>query len=279
MQHIKLIISISENYQEALIAELDELGFEGYQQFDNEIFAFVQKKDFEIGDRERIHHLLAVYPGDNFVQTEEIVAEQNWNLEWEKSIKPQSIGPFLVKPTWLNKKPENDQILLEIDPKMAFGTGYHATTRLMLMQLPDLITPDITILDAGTGTGILAIAAVKLGAAKVVAFDNDEWSIKNTKENLFLNTTKEQVDVRLGSIEVVKADETFDVILANINKNIILKMLKPFQERLKPKGMLLLSGLLKTDEKELKQRLNENGLLPLRIKQEEEWIAILAEKC
>src|SRR5699024_495695 len=266
-----------ENYREALIAELDEMGFEGFQQHEDEIDAFIPQNRFHIGDREHIQRLLAVYPGRNFIQTEEIIERQNWNREWEKTIQPQQIGSFLVKPTWSNKEGRG-QIVLQIDPKMAFGTGYHATTRLMLKELPNLISSPMNILDAGTGTGILAIASIKLGASKVVAFDNDEWSIQNTRENIILNDTAEQIEVRAGSMEVIDSKEKFDAILSNINKNTILQMLESFQKHLEQNGKLLLAGILKSDEGEVSQQLDEAGFELLRVSREESWIAVLAEK-
>lgn len=106
-----------------------------------------------------------------------------------KTIQPQSIGKFLIRPSWLNTKPEENQILLEIDPKMAFGTGYHATTRLMLKMLPKLIHGGEKVLDAGTGTGILAIAAAKLGTEKVIAFDNENTSVQNDAKQTYCSIT------------------------------------------------------------------------------------------
>lgn len=277
MNYIQLTICINEAYQEPLIAELDAMDFDGFEQLEGQLIAFIGQTKFTIGQRERINQILSVYPGDNFIEEEQVVEDQNWNKKWEETIQPIEVGQFLIKPTWSNKKAKG-KIVLEIDPKMAFGTGYHATTRLMLRELPKLISPNIKVLDAGTGTGILSIAAVKLGAGHVTAFDYDEWSVQNTEENLRLNDTFRKVEVRLGSMEVINLDEKFEVILANINKNMILEMLDSFQGCLNNQGKLLISGLLKTDENEVMQGLNEAGFKPKHVAQEAEWIAILAEK-
>lgn len=276
MKHIQFSISVDEEYQEPLIAELEQIGFEGYQQLDEELVAYISQSDLQIGDREHIEQLLAVYPGNNFIQTEEIVNQQNWNREWEKTIDTVVVGDFLIKPTWSTEPVKANQILLEIDPKMAFGTGYHATTRLMLKMLSQIDLTDKSILDAGTGTGILAIAAVKRGAKSVIAFDIDEWSIKNTQENILINKVDNKIDVREGSIEVVK--EKFDIILANINKNTIISFLNSFSKQMNSSGILLLSGFLNDDEQEIKDHLKRNNLKLVKTVEEEEWLSVVAKK-
>lgn len=278
MQYIKLVISLKDEYQESLIAELSEIEFDAFQQLDEELITFIAKERFHIGDRERIERLLAGYPGEGYIQSEEVVADQNWNEEWEKTISAQRIGPFLVKPTWSSERPSKDEILLEIDPKMAFGTGYHETTRLMLRQLPDFINKGDSIVDAGTGTGILAIAAVKLGAEKVLAFDIDEWSITNTRENIYLNKTADTITVKKGSIETLGDNELFDGILANIERNIILEMIPAFLAHLKQKGRLLVSGILKKDEDVVLEKLVEHKFSHVKTVQENEWVALWLEK-
>ncbi len=278
MNYIKLVISIEDDYQETLISELLELDFDAFEQQDGRIITYVPKERFSDVHRERIEGILRAYPGDGFIETEEVVADRNWNEEWEKTIEAQTIGKFYVKPTWKRGEAPGDSILLEIDPKMAFGTGYHETTRLMLKLLPDIIRMEDLVLDAGTGTGILAIAAVKLGAEKAFAFDIDEWSITNTRENILLNSVENQVEVRKGSLETIPKGSTYDVILANIERNTILEMLPELKKRLRPGGRLLLSGLLKKDEPSITGKLNELNLEIREIRHENEWIAFSVEK-
>lgn len=278
MQYIQLVIAIDDQYQEALIAELMELEFDEFQQKDDELITYIPKERFHIGDRERIEQLLASYPGDGYIKTEEVVDEQNWNTEWEKTIRAQSIGRFFIRPTWSDAAPGGDELLLEIDPKMSFGTGYHETTRLMLRMLPEVIGEGKEVLDAGTGTGILAIAAVKLGAAGVFAFDIDKWSITNAEENVYLNGVEKQVTVKQGTHEVVPAGQDFDVILANIQQNIIADMMPFFSERLRDGGDILLSGLLKSDESKVLEQLGQYDIDPEDTARENEWIAIRGRK-
>lgn len=279
MKFIKLTISIKNDYHETLIAELSEMDFDAFQQLDNALVTYIPKEQFYVGDRERIEQLLAGLPGNAYVQAEEVVANQNWNEEWEKTIQAQQVGRFLVKPTWSAATANEDQILLEIDPKMAFGTGYHETTRLMLRWLPEAISGGQRVLDAGTGTGILSIAAIKLGARHVLAFDVDEWSIMNSRENIYLNgVTEEKISIRKGSVEVVKQDEQFDVIAANIERNTIVNMLPALAAHLKPGGNILLSGLLKKDQPDIEESLNNCGLNYKKTSREDEWIAVWADK-
>lgn len=277
MKYIKLVISIDDDYQETLISELLELEFDAFEQQDGRIITYVPKERFSDVHREHIEGILRAYPGDGFIETEEVVADRNWNKEWEKTIVAQTIGRFYVKPTWQRDEPGVDDILLEIDPKMAFGTGYHETTRLMLKLLPDVIEEDDLVLDAGTGTGILAIAAIKLGAEQAFAFDIDEWSITNTRENILLNSVDKQVAVRKGSLETIPNGSEFDVILANIERNTILDMLPKLKELLKKKGKMLLSGLLEKDENSISKKLDELNLKVIEIRQENEWIAFSIE--
>ena len=159
---------------------------------------------------------------------------------------------------------------------MAFGTGYHATTRVMLEWLPEVIQEGDTVLDAGTGTGILAIAALKLGAESAFGFDIDEWSKTNAQENILLNGV-ENFEVKLGSTEVIPDGKKYDVILANINRNALIDLVPVLLTFLKEGGKLLLSGLLEEDEPIM---LKQKGLQKLNHKgthQHKEWIAILFE--
>lgn len=276
MKYIKLVISLADEYQEALIAELFDMGFDGFEQLDDQIITYTAKENFSVGDRERMDQLLAGFPGNGFIESEEIVADQNWNEQWEETISAQIIGGFYVKPTWDNSVTPANKILLEIDPKMSFGTGYHETTRLMLRFLTDVLEEGDHIIDAGTGTGILSIAAIKLGAQSAFAFDIDEWSINNTLENIILNGVSKKITVKEGSSEVIPEGEKADVILANIQKNIIMNLMPDFINSLKEDGNILLSGLLEEDKGEIIKELDSLKLKIVNIRQENEWIAIHA---
>lgn len=276
MNYMKLVIEVSEETQEYVIAELMEMDFYGFEQSDDQLIAFVEKPRFNDSNRENIEQMIASLPGAKFVEFSE-VAEQNWNETWEASIQPQSIGDFFVRPTWSLKEPGEDQMLLEIDPKMSFGTGYHATTRLMLRQLGNFSCDGKRVLDAGTGTGILAIAACKRGAHRVIGFDYDPLCEKNATENALINRIDSRLDIRLGGFETVENEEAFDLILANINRNVILEFLDQMISLLKKDGKLCLSGLLQTDEKAVLQKLKSYPVEVTDKQTEEEWMLLQVE--
>jgi ribosomal protein L11 methyltransferase len=277
MKYIKLVIQVADEYQEQLITEMFDMNFDGFQQQEGQIITYIDKEQFGITDRERIDQLLAAFPGNGFIKSEEVVADQNWNARWEETIQAQSVGPFFIKPTWSRDSVPDGKMLLEIDPKMSFGTGYHESTRLILRMLPEIIQKDDTVIDAGTGTGILSIAAIKLGAKHAFAFDIDDWSITNTKENILLNNVADFVTVSKGSSEVIPNGNSVDVALANIERNTILDILPDLDRALKQEGALLLSGLLESDHKAIKQKLTDHFDVK-QILQENEWIAIQAQK-
>ena len=205
---------------------------------------------------------------------ENLLEEKNWNEEWEKSIKITEVSDrIIIKPTFREYKAKPDQIVITIDPKMSFGTGEHQTTKLVLQFLEENVEKDMKVLDVGSGTSILAIASVKLGAANVIAIDNDEWCYLNGKENCELNSVTEDVDVRLGEIKDV-AEKNFDLVTANIQKNIIIDIAEEIRDRIKKRGILILSGLLLTDENDILKKYTALGFEFKEKKSLDEWIAL-----
>ena len=277
MKYIKLEFSLADDFHEQFIAELLDLDFYGFEQFDDKLVAYVEASRFNDTNREYIEQILAVFPGGSFSEITEI-EEQNWNRAWEETIKPQRIGRFLVKPTWSKESAGSDEILLEIDPKMSFGTGYHATTRLMLRQIGKLDLKGKKVMDAGTGTGILAIAAVKVGAANAIGFDTDPWCQKNAHENVLINKVEKQVEIRIGGIEQIKKNEMFDCTLANINRNVILEIIPFLVHHTKTGGTICLSGLLESDEEIVREKLANEPVQIVEMQQEVEWILFQIEK-
>ncbi len=274
MNYIRLHITCPNDYQELLIAELFDLDFDGFEEEENLLIASIASNQFDDVKRQDIERALSGIEGAEIKQ-EEIVEPQNWNSEWEKTIQPQTIGKFYVTPTWGAPLPDDSDLTkIFIDPKMAFGTGYHATTRLVLEFLQDIITPDNTVLDAGTGTGILGIATLKLGASSVFGFDIDEWSEDNCKENIELNKVT-GFDVKLGSTEVIPQNTKYDVILANINRNALIELLPILLTHLSRGGKLLLSGLLENDEETMLLQPSLKSLTHIETRQQQEWIALL----
>ncbi len=278
MEYIRLTIALHQSFHELLIAELFDMDFDGFEELNEEtLSASIPARVFDDSKRSEIEQILFKYQNQSKILTEEVIQAQNWNHNWEQSIKPQNIGKFYIRPTWGPKSDNKHDIELIIDPKMAFGTGYHATTRLILECLPEIIKNEDTVLDAGTGTGILAIAALKLGASSAFGFDIDEWSEENAKENMVLNDI-DHLEVKRGSIETIPKGRKYDVILANINRNALLELVPKLENHLKKGGNMLLSGLLFDDEEKMLEIVHQQSLKHVFTRQQQEWIAILLNK-
>lgn len=276
MTYIQLHIYIPIELQELLIAELFDLDFDGFEEKAEGLFATIPANRYDDTKRQTVETLLAGIMGAELI-AERIIEPQNWNENWEQTIQPQTIGSFYVTPTWGTPPPEgSDLITVYIDPKMAFGTGYHATTRLVLELLPSVVKPGDEVLDAGTGTGILGIAALKLGATSVFGFDIDEWSEDNCNENIELNKVT-NFEVKLGSTETIPSGVKYDVILANINRNALIELIPEFLKYLRVGGKILLSGLLEANEQTILDLPTVKKLTHLETRQQLEWIALVFE--
>lgn len=201
--------------------------------------------------------------------------QQNWNQEWEDSIQPIRVSDrFLITPSWHPVESEEGVTVLVIDPKMSFGTGYHATTRLMLRLMEGLLRDGDRVLDVGTGTGVLAIAAVMCGAREADGVDTDEWSYDNALENAQRNGVADRCYFRLGSIEA--ASGQYDLILSNITKIDNLQLLPTIIHHLRPEGRLVLSGFFTHDAADLQMALENLGLRVVGEMTEDEWSAVSA---
>ena len=207
----------------------------------------------------------------------EIIEKENWNQLWEQSIEPiQVTDRLLIAPSWKPIAAPVGGMVLTIDPKMSFGTGYHPTTRLMLRLLESRVRAHDRVLDMGTGTGVLAIAAVRLGAAQAEGLDTDEWSYDNALENAQRNGVADRVLLGQGSIEDVSG--AFDVVLSNITKIDNLQMLPRFEAHLKPGGCIILSGFYEWDARDVHLALEQLRLHVDEEISEDEWSAIAARK-
>ncbi len=205
----------------------------------------------------------------------------NWNKEWEKTIEPVFIrDKIIIYPSWKKKELKNqkNKILIEIDPKMSFGTGHNETTQLILELMSDYITlNDKYMLDFGCGTGILAIAGISLGVKKAIAIDTDEDSIENAKEYLKINNVKEKIKLYKSDIKKIKESE-FDVIAANITSNVIIPNLKIMYKKLKKNGKIFLTGILRDEIDEMAKQLALNKFEIEEIRNKAEWSSFYAIK-
>jgi len=208
------------------------------------------------------------------------IEKQNWRENWKENFKPMNYDKFLVLPIWLKNEvnPEN-KIKILIEPKMAFGTGTHETTGLMLDFIATLDLTGKQVFDAGTGSGILAIASVKSGAIKVDAVDIDDESIDNTKENCLYNDVTDEVVVSFTSEESYSKKEYYDVVLANINRTVLLDLFNGFHYITKESGFIILSGILIEEKKYIFNKIESyKNLEIVDYKEKNEWCTVKIKK-
>lgn len=257
-----------------------ELDIEGINELDNSLILFASEESGV--SRADVENILQAFKDENlidsFTVTEESIENRNWNEEWEKKVRVIEVtDKVVIKPSFKEYTPKEGQVIIKIDPKMSFGTGEHQTTRLVLQFLEKHITPGAKVLDVGCGTGVLAIGAVLLGAGKAIGIDNDEWCLLNGKENVALNELNDKVEIRLCETKDVSEND-FDLILANINKHILLDIRDHLFGKLKASGILILSGLLTTDEEEIVKHFSAVGLKLLALESQDDWIALTFAK-
>ncbi len=255
--------------RDIIIAQLSELGFDGFEEKDNELLCSVAEINF---DETGTSKLLKTY---QLEFSRQIIKEQNWNAVWESNFEPVVIDDFCAVRALFHAPAANVKHEIIITPKMSFGTGHHATTYLMIEQMRTIDFKNKLVADFGTGTGILAILAEKLGAKSVLAIDEDDWSIENAGENIAENKCRL---IHLEKQNSFLPNRKFEVILANINKNIILLNLQNLVEGLQADGYLLLSGLLNDDEKEVADACNMYSLFHVNTLEKNKWISILYRK-
>jgi ribosomal protein L11 methyltransferase len=216
--------------------------------------------------------------GIEFLGSEKI-EDRDWNAEWEASIGVQWItGELVITPSWRidEAKALSPKYLIVIDPKMSFGTGHHETTRLCLRAIETIEMDGKTLLDIGTGTGILAIYSLQRGAMNAIGVDTDSWSIENSIANRSLNNIPEsRLEIRKGTIEIaIDSEEKFDVILANIHRNVLIEMASQIRSHLIINGMLILAGILIYDSEEVRAAYEALGFNLIRETQENEWACL-----
>ncbi|MGL5229492.1 MAG: 50S ribosomal protein L11 methyltransferase [Cetobacterium sp.] len=203
--------------------------------------------------------------------------EEDYQNSWKKYLYPEKVSEkFVVKPTWREYEPEENELVIELDPGRAFGTGSHPTTSLCLKIMEENIKPGNSVIDVGTGSGILMIAAKKLGATDIYGTDIDELAVEATKENLELNKiSSDTAEVYLGDLISVVKDKQFDVVVANILADVILLLLKDIFKVVKKDGLIIFSGIIEDKLPEIVKQVEEKGLEILEIKRDKEWRALL----
>ena len=207
------------------------------------------------------------------------LAEADWENAWKRHFFVRHVGKRLViVPSWRRYQPKPGELVLDLDPGMAFGTGVHPTTRLCLRLLERLLPPQARVLDLGTGSGILAIAAARLGAASVRALDVDATAARVAEDNVARNRVQATVLVEQGELTLIDAAERFDLILANINLRVIRAVLPDLARRLSPTGLAILSGVLREHEPALQEAIQAAGLALRERRREGDWLALVVRR-
>ena len=267
MNHLQIIILVTNiDLQDIIIAHLENIGYDGFEQDEQKIKAYILENDFN--DLE-LTQLLKPY---NLLFTKNIILKQNWNELWESNFQPVTVDNFVGIRAHFHQPLKNVKHEIIITPKMSFGTGHHATT-FQVMQLMEFINfENKTVFDFGTGTGILAILAEKLGASSVYAIDNDDWCIENATENIVQNHCTK---ITISKAEDATTQQNFDVVLANINKNIIQANFELLHNNCKNETQVILSGLLIEDEKDIISLANNKYWKHLKTVKKDAWIAMM----
>lgn len=253
---------------EILVAELGSVGFESFVETEEGVTAYIQKDDWQ----EDILESIFVLKSDEFKITYQVteIEQVNWNSEWEKHFEPIEVdGKCLVRAPFHPHRDFDYEIIIE--PKMSFGTGHHETTFMMLQFILENDFNGKDVLDMGCGTAVLAILAEKRGAADIDAIDIDEWCFENSEENIQRNNCG-QINVHLGDASLLPGRE-YDTIIANINRNILLKDIPVYRECLKQPGELYLSGFYAEDLPAITEACNKVGLQLVDKKEKNKWIA------
>ncbi len=272
--YINIYVKIYEEFYEILGSFLYDFPIVGIEERLDEVIICFPAEKYNEKLRQKLIDILSVLSPDAKIIKTEKLEEKNWNEEWEKSVTPIVIDDEIaITPSWHADSLEHN-IKILIDPKMSFGTGHHATTRLVCQLMKNLVKPDSYWIDAGTGTAVLAILAIKLGAKGVFAFDNNIWSVENSIENIAMNNCSEQIEIEQADIFKLDLPEA-DAIAANMYTHILKRAFPLFRRSLKnSNGDLLVSGVLKYDEEELYESAKDAGFKHIKTLREDEWIAV-----
>ena len=268
------IVSPLQPATEILIAELGYVGFDSFVESEKGVTAYIQKDKWNAFILDDINILSSKEFEITFEFNE--IEQTNWNEEWEKNFKPVQINSHCLIRSEFHNNSGNFKDEIIITPKMSFGTGHHETTFLMINELYNLDLNDKSILDMGSGTGVLSIVASKNGAKQVVGIDIDEWAYENSIENSLLNNTN-NIKFLKGDISLIE-NKTFDCVLANINRNIILRDLVKYYKLLINGGKLLISGFLVEDFDLVYKKINKIGFKLINKKNKNKWLMLHLEK-
>lgn len=222
--------------------------------------------------KERMSRILGYVPDFTLTQ----VQEEDWAEAWKAYFKPERIGKVVIKPSWEEYNPVSDEVIVELDPGMAFGTGTHPTTRLCIMLLQEIASGQTDMLDIGTGSGILGLVAAKLGIPKILATDIDPLAVRVAAENISRNHLEAAFEVMVGDLLDLNQDRKFHLVVANIITDAILKLIPGIHKVLEPGGLFLASGIIEERSHEVKSAFTKHGLTLVKTLSEQDWVGLLA---
>lgn len=291
MKYFEAIFTVSPYSSDAcdvLAAMAGEAGFETFEETENGLKGYVQQSLF---DEETLRETIAEFPFEGVSITYDIheAEDRDWNEQWEQEgFEPiviqgvEASSPAIIIHDGRHLPEIDSEISIEIDAKLAFGTGTHETTRMICGTLLLFLSPltssssPLKVLDCGTGTGILSICALKLGASKAVGYDIDEWSVDNARHNAVINFVDDRFESLLGNASILnKVEGKFDLVLANINRNILLADMPMFREKMAPGAKLILSGFYTEDAPMLVDKAKTLGLTLQQQKEDQNWCCLV----
>lgn len=280
MSYISLEVDCPEDFIEIFMAELAEIGFSTFQEKEDGSGLFAYSEENQYIEASQIEELFQQYNALTSVNYElGTVEKENWNADWEKNYQPIQVEDKILVRADFHPQDPKFPIEIVVTPKMSFGTGHHETTYQMLHLMHDMDLKGSSVLDAGCGTGILTILASIKGSKKVDAYDIDEWAVENTNENFSLNSIDHAyAKVWKGEVKSIPEKAKYDLILANINKNILLADIQHLQKHINKDGFLMLSGFYENDVEDI---LNECQKFSLKLENQSvrnQWSALLLRK-
>lgn len=269
MTHYKQaeIVGLGPERAEIILALLTDIGYEGFEELEDRLLAYIPASDF---DQDTLDRALS---GLDVQVAVHDIAPTNWNAEWERNFQPVVVDDFCTVRADFHTISIQTEYEVVITPKMSFGTGHHATTRLMILAMRELDIKGKRVFDFGSGTGILSVLAAKLGAAEVFAADIDEWCFHNALENVERNGVK-QVHVLQGSFEQFP-EGGCDILLANINRHILLEFMSSMAGNLRGSGTVVMSGLLVEDKEVILNAARTSGLNLRSERTLDNWISLV----
>ena len=274
---IEVNVNINPSLLDTISNDIFSLGADGLEEADDLVKIYFQSQQWNESKLNLLVETISRFNPDfnsSYIHTKNIPF-QDWTENWKENFKLFNLtDEIIIKPDWDAYQPQKSEIVITISPKMAFGTGHHETTQLVMLMMQKYLKKGQRLMDAGTGSGILAILAAKLGADEITVFDNDPVAAENTKENFLQNNINIKHNIICGVLDDIEQSE-YDIIVANIDRSVLLGMPGKFLDYIKPGGKLILSGLLSRDEDKILTAYEEFNWKVIEKDQKGAWIVLV----